>query len=157
LGTLRYMPPESFEGRGDARADVYALGLTLYELLALRPAYTEKDRNTLVKQVLETEPPRLGRLNRAIPRDLQTIVHKAIEKDPAHGDGSAGALADDLRRFIDDEPIHARTIGGAERAWRWCRRNPALASLIAAVILVTACGFAGTFWHASRADANAAE
>src|SRR5205085_8274150 len=75
LGTLRYMPPEAFEGKGDARADVYALGLTLYELLALRSAFPEKDKNRLIKTVMEQEPPQLGRLNPAIPRDLRTIVH----------------------------------------------------------------------------------
>jgi hypothetical protein len=164
LGTLRYMPPEAFEGKADARADVYALGLSLYELLALRPAFGEKDRHQLIKLVTETEPPRLGKLNPAVPRDLQTVVHKAIEKDPSHRYQTAGELADDLRRFTDDEPIHARTISPAERAWRWCRRNPLVASLLAAAVLVTAVGFAGTVYQmelaraeARRADANAAE
>jgi serine/threonine protein kinase/WD40 repeat protein len=164
LGTLRYMPPEAFEGRSDARADVYALGLTLYELLALRPAFGERDRHQLIKQVTTEDPPRLGKLNSAIPRDLQTIVHKAIEKDPGHRYATAGQLADDLRRFGDDEPIHARTIGPAERAWRWCRRNPAIAGLLAAVVLVTACGFAASAHqtavardHARRADVSAVE
>src|SRR5207302_7070398 len=82
LGTLRYMPPEAFDGKADARGDVYALGLTLYELLALRPAFDEKDRPRLIKQVTGSEPPRLHRLNRAIPRDLVTIVHKAMEREP---------------------------------------------------------------------------
>ena len=91
LGTLRYMPPEAFEGKSDARSDVYALGLTLYELLALRPAFDEKDRNRLIKQVTTEEPARLDRLNPEVPRDLETIVHKAIERDPAHryADGRA--------------------------------------------------------------------
>src|SRR5207253_2649507 len=78
LGTLRYMPPEAFEGRADARGDVYSLGLTLYELLALRPAFDEKDRNKLIKQVTTAEPARLNRLNREVPRDLVTVIHKAI-------------------------------------------------------------------------------
>ena len=84
LGTLRYMPPEAFDGKADARSDVYSLGLTLYELLAFRPAFDEKERNRLIKQVTTAEPARLDRLNRAVPRDLVTIVHKAIERDPAH-------------------------------------------------------------------------
>src|SRR5258707_11379209 len=103
------MPPEAFEGRADARGDVYALGLTLYELLAFRPAFDEKDRNRLIKQVTTAEPARLDRLNRAVPRDLVTIVHKAIDRDPAHR-YVAAELAADLQRFIDDEPIHARRV-----------------------------------------------
>jgi serine/threonine protein kinase/WD40 repeat protein/tetratricopeptide (TPR) repeat protein len=164
LGTLRYMPPEAFEGKGDARADVYALGLTLYELLALKPAYGEKDRHQLIKQVTTEDVPRLGRVARSVPRDLQTIVHKATERDPGHRYATAGQLADDLRRFVEDEPIHARTISVPERTWRWCRRNPAMAGLIAAVVLVTVGGFAANTYQMSvaraearRADNNAAE
>src|SRR5262249_53893684 len=78
LGTLRSMPPEAFAGKADARGDVYALGLTLYELLALRPAFDERDRAALVKQLATGEPRRLGRVNPAVPPDLVTIVHKAI-------------------------------------------------------------------------------
>ncbi len=86
LGTLRYMPPEAFEGRSDARGDVYSLGLTLYEMLAFRPAFAERERNRLIKQVTQTEPARLGTLNRQVPQDLETIVHKAIDKDPRRQD-----------------------------------------------------------------------
>ena len=82
LGTLRDMPPEAFEGKTDARSDVYSLGLTLYEMLAFRAAFDEKERNRLIKQVTEAEPDRLGKLNRQVPPDLETIVHKAIDKDP---------------------------------------------------------------------------
>jgi choice-of-anchor C domain-containing protein len=136
LGTLRYMAPEAFDGRTDPRSDVHSLGLTLYELLALRPAFDEKERNKLIKQVTTTEPPRLDRINPAIPRDLATIVHKAMDRDPAGRYPSAGELAADLQRFIEDEPIHARRISLRERAWRWCRRNPAIAGLTAALILL---------------------
>jgi serine/threonine protein kinase len=82
LGTLRYMPPEAFEGHSDARSDLYSLGLTLYELLAFRPAFDEKERNKLIKQMTAGEAPRLDRLNAEVPRDLVTIVHKAIDRDP---------------------------------------------------------------------------
>jgi WD40 repeat protein/serine/threonine protein kinase len=133
LGTLRYMPPEAFEGNTDARSDVYSLGLTLYEMLAFRPAFDEGERNRLIKQVTHAEPARLGKLNRAVPRDLETIVHKAIDKDPRQRYASAEALAEDLHRFIADEPIQARRVSPAERLWRWCRRSPALAGLTAAV------------------------
>ena len=106
LGTLRYMPPEAFDGRTDARGDVYSLGLTLYEMLGLRPAFDEKERNRLIKQVTTGEPARLDRLNPDVPRDLVTIVHKAIERDPAHRYATASELMADLQRFLDDEPIH---------------------------------------------------
>jgi len=135
LGTLRYMPPEAFDGKTDARSDVYSLGLTLYELLAFRPAFNEKERNRLIKQVTTSEPARLDRLNRDVPRDLVTIVHKAIDRDPAHR-YAAGELAADLQRFVDDEPIHARRVGPAERFLRWCRHNPVVAGLVAAVAVL---------------------
>jgi WD40 repeat protein/serine/threonine protein kinase len=136
LGTLRYIPPEAFDGHSDARGDIYSLGLTLYELLALRPAFDEKERSRLIKQVTTEEPMRLDRLNRAVPRDLATIVHKAIDREPAHRYVSAAALAADLQRFIDDEPIQARRVSSAERLLRWCRRNPAVAGLLAAVAIL---------------------
>ena len=83
LGTLRYMPPEAFEGKSDASSDVYSLGLTLYELLAMRPAFAEKERNKLIKQVTSGEPAPLYKVRREIPRDLVTIVQKSIEREPA--------------------------------------------------------------------------
>jgi WD40 repeat protein/tetratricopeptide (TPR) repeat protein len=136
VGTLRYMPPEAFEGRTDKRSDLYSLGLTLYELLALKPAFEGKDRHQLIKRVTTAEPARLDKLNRSIPRDLVTIVQKAIDRDPARRYATAGELAADLQRFVEDEPIKARRMSVAERAGRWCRHNPALASLTAAVILL---------------------
>src|SRR5262249_38547593 len=83
VGTLRYMAPERFSGQGDLRSDVYSLGLTLYELLVLRPAFDETDRNKLVKQVLHDDPLRPRKLNPGVPRDLETVVLKAIARDPA--------------------------------------------------------------------------
>ncbi len=130
LGTLRYMPPEAFEGKADARGDVYSLGLTLYELLALRPAFDEKDKHQLIKQVTSSEPPRLAQLNRSIPRDLTTIIHKAIERDPTRRYPNARELMEDLERFLADEPIRARRTGPWERAMRWVRRKPAAAALV---------------------------
>jgi WD40 repeat protein/serine/threonine protein kinase/predicted Zn-dependent protease len=128
LGTLRYMPPEAFEGLTDARGDVYSLGLTLYELLVLRPAFQERDRHQLIKKVTTETPPRLDKLNPHVPRDLVTIVHKAIDREPAHRYQTAQELAADLQRFIDDVPIRARRVSLRERAVRWCRHNPALAT-----------------------------
>ena len=105
IGTVRYMAPERFQGAGDARADIYALGLTLYELLALRPAFDETDRASLIRQVTQEDPPRLRRLNRHVPPDLETIIHKAIARDPgrryADGPGVLGRPAALRRRAAD--------------------------------------------------------
>jgi WD40 repeat protein/serine/threonine protein kinase len=129
IGTLRYMAPERFNGQGDLRSDVYSLGLTLYELLALQPAFDEADRNKLFKQVMHDEPVRPRKLNPAVPRDLETVVLKAIARDPAHRYQTPADMAEDLKRFVDDRPVRARRISNAERLWRWCRRNPAMAAL----------------------------
>jgi WD40 repeat protein/serine/threonine protein kinase len=144
VGTVRYMAPERFQGVCDARADVYALGLTLYELLLLRPAFDAPDRLRLLDQIGHQEPIRPRVVDSRIPRDLETILMKAIEKEPRRRYASAAALAEDLRRFLADEPIQARRIGPLERLGRWGRRNPLVAGLTAAVVLVTACGFAAT-------------
>ena len=129
VGTLRYMAPERFRGTCDARSDIHALGLTLYELLALRPAFDAPERDRLIYQVTHLEPPKLGTLNPAIPRDLETIVHKAIEATAAERYQTAEAMADDLRCFLEYRPIEARRLGSTERLTRWARRNPGLATL----------------------------
>ncbi len=136
VGTVRYMAPERFKGQADPRSDLYSLGLTLYELLTLRPAFDEPDRHRLMDQVLREEPPRPRKLNRSIPQDLETIVLKAIAKEPGHRYPTVAAMVEDLKRFIDDRPIRARRIGAGERLWRWCRRNPVVASLAAMLLLV---------------------
>jgi eukaryotic-like serine/threonine-protein kinase len=129
LGTLRYMAPERFRGQGDARADVYSMGLTLYELLLLRPAFDSRDRLALSEQIKAVEPPRPRSIDPRVPRDLETIVLKAIEKDPGDRYATAEAMAEDLRRFLDDEPILARRVAASERYARWARRNPVIATL----------------------------
>jgi WD40 repeat protein/serine/threonine protein kinase len=154
VGTLRYMAPERFRGKCDALADVYALGLTLYELLVLRPAFDGKDRLHLVEQIGRQEPARLRALDPRIPRDLETIVMKTIEKDPRRRYASANDLAEDLRRYLADEPIKARRIGPLERLGRWGRRNPVVAGLSAAVVLMAALGFAGVFGQMQVAQAH---
>lgn len=130
LGTLRYMPSEAFEGKSDARGDIYSLGLTLYEMLALQPAFGDKDRNQLVKHVTSGEPERLNRLNRQIPRDLVTVIHKAIDREPGRRYQTAREFASDLERFVANEPVLARRSGAFERTLRWVRRRPAAAALI---------------------------
>jgi WD40 repeat protein len=136
LGTLRYMPPEAFDGEFDARSDVYALGLTLFELVALRPAFEERERNKLIKKVTTGDPERLQRLREDAPRDLVTIVEKAIDRDPTHRYQSASALADDLQRFLDDEPIKARRQTTPEIVWRLVRQHRTVSSLTAVVLLL---------------------
>jgi serine/threonine protein kinase len=139
LGTLRYMPPEAFEGTSDARSDLYSLGLTMYELLAMRPAFEEKDRAKLIKNVTTGVPTSLHRLKREAPRDLVTIIHKAIDRDPGRRYATAEAMASDLQRFLDDEPILARRQTLLERYWRWARHNPGIAVLggvLTAVLMI---------------------
>jgi serine/threonine protein kinase len=136
VGTLRYMAPERFAGRADRRSDLYGLGLTLYEMLTLRAAFAYTDRARLVDRVLYEEPLRPRRVDPRVPRDLETIVLKAIAKEPPRRYASAQALAEDLRRFLADRPIEARQTPVWERCWRFCRRNAALSASIA--LLTTA-------------------
>ncbi|HEX5269734.1 MAG TPA: protein kinase [Gemmataceae bacterium] len=135
LGTFRYMAPERFQGRCDPRADVYALGTTLYELIALRPAYDAPDRLRLIDQIKNLHPRRLRSLDPHVPPDLETIVLKAMDKEPGRRYATADDMAEDLRLFLGDEPIRARRVTVRERVGRWCRHNPLLAGLAAAVFL----------------------
>jgi serine/threonine protein kinase/WD40 repeat protein len=138
LGTYRYMAPERFKGWSDPRSDVYALGLTLYELLALRPAFAEPNRERLLRKLASEDPPPLRKLDRAIPLDLETIVLKASAREPAQRYASAQAMADDLDRYLNGQPIAARRSTAVGRLARWCARNPSLASLAAVVALLVA-------------------
>ncbi|HTK77441.1 MAG TPA: serine/threonine-protein kinase, partial [Gemmataceae bacterium] len=136
VGTLKYMPPERFQGQSDARSDVYSLGLTLYELLARRPAYADTTPQQIIQIITHNDPTPLRKVAPSVPADLETIILKAAARDPAHRYQTAGELADDLRRFLDDRPILARRVTRAEQLWRWCRRNPALAAATAAAIVL---------------------
>jgi hypothetical protein len=153
LGTPSYMPPEQAAAKhaeiGPA-SDVYSLGAVLYELVTGRPPFrAESPLDTLV-QVLEAEPvsPRL--LNRSLPRDLETICLKCLQKQPRGRYSTAAELADDLGRFLNDEPIRARPVGMPGRLWRWCKRRPGWATTIGvsavALLLITA----GSLWFSGR-------
>jgi serine/threonine protein kinase/WD40 repeat protein len=138
VGTIRYMAPERFEGQGDARSDVYSLGITLYEMLTLSPAFAGERRAELIDRVRHAVPPRPRQLDPRIPRDLETVVLKAIAKEPIRRYQEVAALAEDLRRFLADRPVLARRSTAMERTWRWCRRNPLVASLTASVAVLAA-------------------
>src|SRR4029077_2884858 len=115
VGTVRYMAPERFQGKADQGNDIYGLGITLYEMLTLRPAFEDSDRARLIDRVAHEEPPRPRKLDPHIPRDLETIVLKAIAKEPDRRYASADAMAEDLRRFLADRPIRARRVSSLEK------------------------------------------
>jgi serine/threonine protein kinase/Flp pilus assembly protein TadD len=126
LGTLRYMSPEQALGRRtlvDHRSDIYSLGATLYELLTLRPAVDGGDRQEILRRIAFEEPTGLRRHNVVVPRELETIVLKAMAKESAERYATAQELADDLRRFLEHRPIHARRPRLSERAAKWVRRH----------------------------------
>jgi WD40 repeat protein len=134
VGTLRYMAPERLSGSSCPRSDIYSLGLTLFELVTLQPAFPETDRVTLLRQITQVEPPRPRRLDPHIPRDLETIVLKAIAKEPLQRYQSAAELAEDLGRFLADRPILARRNSPLALTWRWVRRNPGWAATAGGVL-----------------------
>ncbi len=155
LGTLAYMSPEQLRSPHgvDGRSDIYSLGVVLYQMLTHELPFRGVSR-MLQLQVLEDEPSPPRRLNDRVPRDLETIAMKCLAKEPVRRYPSARDLADDLRRFLADEPIRARPIGQVERLRRWCLRKPAMASLAGGLALALLAGFAAVTWQWSRAEAN---
>ncbi len=135
VGTIRYMAPEQFRGNTDSRSDIYSLGITLYELVTGKRAWSATGRSALINEIMEGQLEPLRRIVADIPRDLETVILKATAPDVKHRYQTAGELAEDLRRFAADRPILARRVSPFERLWRWGRRNPVVAGLSLATTL----------------------
>jgi serine/threonine protein kinase/WD40 repeat protein len=143
MGTPSYMSPEQAAGRIRAvgpATDVYGLGALLFASLTARPPFQAATPLETLQQVIDQEPVAVRQLNVAVPRDLETIVLKCLEKSVPRRYASANALSDDLRRYLDGRPILARPVGRLEHAWRWCKRQPVVAGLIAAVAITLVAG-----------------
>ncbi len=159
LGPPLYMSPEQAEGRRNIgpASDIYSLGAILYALLAGRPPLQGTTPLETLKMVVSTEPVSPSQLQPRLARDLVTICLKCLHKLPERRYETAGALADDLRRFLDDEPIQARASGRIEKTWRLCRRNPSIAALVACVLLVLVAGIIVSSYFAYSASREATE
>jgi WD40 repeat protein/predicted Ser/Thr protein kinase len=157
LGSPNYLPPEQAEpkhGTVGPASDVYALGAILYHLVTGRPPFQAESLTTLLRQVVETDPVPPRSLNPSVSRDLETICLKCLEKEPRHRYATAQALADDLGRFLERKPVHARHVGAAGKAWKWCRRRPALAGLSAALVLTLVAGLKVALWQLRQTKAS---
>jgi WD40 repeat protein/serine/threonine protein kinase len=156
LGTLRYMSPEQALAKRvviDHRSDIYSLGVTLYELLTLQPAYAATDRQELLRQIAFDDPRKPRQINSNIPKDLETIVLKAIEKEPHARYDSAADLAADIERFCEHKPIRARRTSRTGRLWRWSKRNRLVAALsitVATLITLVAITAPMIAWQQAR-------
>jgi tetratricopeptide (TPR) repeat protein/tRNA A-37 threonylcarbamoyl transferase component Bud32 len=159
LGTPSYMSPEQAQVKPgiDARTDIYGLGAVLYELLTGRPPFRADSTLQTLRQVVDAEPIRPRLLNPSVPRDLETVCMKCLEKEPSRRYATARALADDLLRFQNGQPVLARPIGRLARGGRWCRRNPIPAALVALLALVLFGGLSGILYQWQKADAASRE
>lgn len=141
LGSPNFMPPEQAAGKhktSGPTSDIYGLGAILYYLLTTRPPFLAEDASAAVRQVLENDPVSPRTLNPSVPRDLETLCLKCLQKDPKQRYASAQEVADELDRFLRGEPIQARPVSALTHAWRWCGRKPVLAAMAAVVIALAA-------------------
>ena len=157
MGTLRYMSPEQIlakRGVVDQRSDIYSLGATLYELLTLRPVFEGEDRHELLRQIAHDDPRAQRNLNPVLAAELETIVLKALQKNPVDRYSTSAALAEDLRRFLDDRPILAKPSTRLQRTCKWFRRHKSLSAGIAgaAVVLLFASAASAILFAASTRD-----
>jgi predicted Ser/Thr protein kinase len=159
IGSPSFIPPEQAlgkQGKVSRQSDVYALGAMLYHLLTGRPPFQGETITETLHQVLHREPVAPRALNRSIPRDLETICLKCLEKEPSRRYPTAQELADDLARLLGNKAIQARPVGAAEKAWKWCRRQPALAAMGLGLLLMLVLGLSGVLWLLHRTQQNAA-
>jgi serine/threonine protein kinase len=153
LGTLRYMSPEQVRaerGAVDCSTDIYSLGVTLYELTTLQPAFDAQGRQELLRSILEVDPMPPRRIETSIPRDLETIILKAMQKEPSARYASACELADDFRHFLADEPVQARLPSLLERSFKWARRHRTAVVTSITALIVTLAITSFVLWQAKR-------
>jgi WD40 repeat protein/serine/threonine protein kinase len=157
LGSPNYMPPEQATGKRGTlsrRSDVYALGAILYHALTGRPPFLSEGLADTVQQVLNAEPVSPRALNPGVPADLETVCLKCLEKEPGKRYATAQMLAEELGRFLDGQSVLARPIGTVGKVWRWCRRNPRLASATSVALLSLLLGLAGVTWQWRQAESQ---
>ena len=158
LGSPNFMAPEQAEGHSQAigpASEVYSLGALLYHLLTRQPPFQADTLTLLLKQVMASDPVPPRQLNPSVPQDLETICLRCLEKEPRRRYQTAQDLADELGRFLAGQPVLARPVGFAGKAWRWCRRQPVRAGLIAALVVVFVAGSFGVLWQWRQARRNA--
>ena len=152
VGTPRYMAPERLRGRFTPASDVFGIGATLYELIALRPAFDQTDQLALIRQIEQSRPVRISQICAAVPNDLEVIVSKAMSKEPAERYATAADLAEDLKRFLHGDEIRARRPGIAKSAWKWMTRNPVTAATVCGVFLTLTLGLVFSTHNWRRAN-----